>query len=53
VLVFALALATAPDVGPVPIQSGVAGLPDWAPLLIAPVGAAGFLVYWYLFLRDD
>jgi hypothetical protein len=34
-------------------QSIVGGLPDWAPLLIAPVGALGFLVYWYLFLRDD
>jgi CBS-domain-containing membrane protein len=35
------------------LQTAVGNLPDWAPLLIAPIGASGLLVYWYLFLRDE
>lgn len=38
------------------LQSGTGGtpggLPPWAPLLIAPLGALGFLLYYYLFARD-
>lgn len=41
------------DPGTVVAQSVTGGVPDWAPLLIAPIGALGFLVYWYLFLRDE
>jgi hypothetical protein len=48
-----LASVTTAGVAGTPLQSGVAGLPEWAPLLIAPIGALGFLLYWYLFLRED